>query len=480
MKSMRSNPSMIRCTTYRIASPTIGQRTWKPQRQFHHTPRLEAFAPFAWLKSMGRQFRDIYRGDDHINPKKILERKYLYLNLLAIHFRKLRLAAKDPDTTERSKDELFEKAIEELDALGLDKTTNVDLRLLQQSMLIPQVKDIFGTFQQVDERLGIPFHLEQADGRSIMDENEFVEKFRDVLLMDFEKTQQELSKVLPESKNQISFLTTKSDAISILLQYYGWVYNSDSQSVPIVKSEGTLDPFGMKLDDTNADTMHQIRQYQTVNICRSALIRDALGYSVLALRSSIPGAGRGLFLDGSSMAGAIVAFQPGDVWPKEHLLTDAQDVMDHFERDDDFHVSMRFDDYVVDSRQSPVVVLCREGSLNPWALGNTVNHPTSPLIPNCQSTMINYTAKAKFENLIRYVPNSYARIPTWQSTFFDLEEVIMHGLCLVSRKDVHNEELLYDYRLQSDTLPDWYEIVKYDNGLEEDQVVFFRDDWKKD
>jgi hypothetical protein len=433
----------------------------------------------SWLKSMGKMFRDILRGDDHINPKKILERKYLYLNLLAIHFRKLRLAEKDQNSGRL--DDLYEKAIEELDAMGLDKTTNVDLRLLQQSMLVPQLKEIFETFQKVDDRLGIPFSVEKTDGLSIVDGNDFVEKFRDLLLNDFERTQQQLSEVLPESKSQISFLTTKSEAISTLLQYHGWVYNSDS--APILKSKGTdssLDPFGMKLDDANDDTMHQIRQYQTVNFCRSALIRDALGYSVLSLRSSIPGAGRGAFLDGSSMAGAIVAFQPGDVWPKEHLLTDAPDVMDHFAGEDDCHVSLRFDDYVVDSRQSPVIVLCREGSLNPWALGNMVNHPNPPLIPNCQSTMLNYTSKAKLGSLIRYVPNSYARLPTWQSMFFDLEEVIMHGLCLVSRKDVQNEELLYDYRLQSETPPDWYKIVRYDNRLDEDQVVFFRDDWKKD
>ena len=471
---------MIRSTVpYTVSAVRVIGRRNINKRHFHRSPCLMQNSSLSWFTSIRKSLWNIYRGDDHINPKKILERKYLYLNLLAIHFRKLRLAAKD--TENASLDALYEKAIEELDAMGLDKTTNVDLRLLQQSMLESQLKEIFGAFRKVDDRLGIPFPVENAFGLSIMDGNDFVEKFRDVLLTDFERTQQQLSEVLSDSKSQISFLTTKKEAIFTLLRYHGWV--SDSESTPVPGSTATdssLDAFGMKLDDAKDATIQQIRQYQTVNLCRSALIRDTLGYSVLSLRSSIPGAGRGLYLDGSTMAGAIVAFQPGDVWPKEHLLTDAPDVMDHFAGEDDCHISMRFDDYVVDSRQSPVIVLCREGSLNPWALGNMVNHPNPPTVPNCQSTMLNYTAKAKLDTLIRYVPNSYARLPTWQSTFFDIKEVLMHGLCLVSRKDVHNEELFYDYRLQSETLPDWYEIVKYENELEKEQVVFFRDDWRED
>jgi hypothetical protein len=311
-----------------------------------------------------------------------------------------------------------------------------------------------------------------------------------MLINEFDRTQQLLSDLavvgIPadeyKHQSQMNFLTTKEEAIFSLLQYYGWHRGTDALIVSPLSSKSddtnTLDPFGMKVpvdDDAKSETIRLMKQYQTVNLCRSALI----GYSVLSLRSSIPNAGRGLFIDGSVMAGAIVAFQPGDVWPKEHILTAAPEVMEHFADDDEeCQISLRFDDYVVDARQSPVVVLCRDGSLNPWALGNMANHPNPTMIPNCQSVMLNYTAKTKLEHLVRYIPNSYAKLPTWQSTFFDLEEVVMHGLCLVSRRDVHNQELLYDYRLQSEITPDWYNIVKYENQLEEDQVVFFRDDWR--
>jgi hypothetical protein len=197
------------------------------------------------------------------------------------------------------------------------------------------------------------------------------------------------------------------------------------------------------------------------------------------LQSLIPGAGRGAFLDGNATAGTLVAFMPGDVWPKEHLLTKNSDVMEHFGHDPDCHISMRFDDFVVDSRQSPVTVLSEQGSLNPFAVAHMVNHPACEQLPNCQSCQLNFTESMKLKGLVRFIPNQYARTPSWQSSVFDSEPVAMHGLCLVSKKDLHNEELLYDYRLQSETTPDWYHVVRYGNTLDEDQVVFFRDDWKK-
>lgn len=440
---------------------------------------------------------NIYRGDDHINPKKLLERKYIYLTLIAIQFRNLRLLESNQGNAYINTDAIYEKAVEELDKKNLDKTTNVDLRLLLQQMLQPQVKQIFETFDRVDQRLAIPDSIEsyntEMNANSIMDEYFFTSTYKDILINDFDHTQQQLSEIADATaitdeykhQSQINFLTTKEQAILSLLQYHGWNRSTDVlTTVPISnKSDDTdtptLDAFGMKIEHTKDETIRLMKQYQTVNICRSALIRDELGYSILSLRSSIPNAGRGLYIDGSVMAGAIVAFQPGDIWPKEHILTDAPEVMEHFADDDEeCQISLRFDDYVVDARQSPVVVLCRDGSLNPWALGNMANHPSPTMIPNCQSVMLNYTAKSKLEQLVRYIPNSYAKLPTWQSTFFDLEEVVMHGLCLVSRRDVHNQELLYDYRLQSDITPDWYNIVKYENQLEEDQVVFFRDDWR--
>ena len=54
--------------------------------------------------------KSIIKGDDFINPKKLLERKYLYFALIALHYRKLRLA--EPGNEDIS--DLYEKATQEL------------------------------------------------------------------------------------------------------------------------------------------------------------------------------------------------------------------------------------------------------------------------------------------------------------------------------------------------------------------------------
>lgn len=455
----------------------VSNKISNDSRRFHTSRVLTA----SWFSGVKSAVRNTIIGDDHVNPKKRLERKYLYFALLATHFRCLRLRqleASNPSNVDDD-DALYEKATEELDAKGLDQMSNVDLRIEMQAMLQPQVKDVFEAFQRVDELLGLGTLIGVENDAVSLGDLDSESPYKQILLKELDRTKQQLSESSWRSTCSFDFFTTKQAAIQSLLSFHGWSQDISTGAASETSSKGALlDPFGMNVKDTRESALRLIRKYQTINLCRSALIREELGYSILSLRSSIPGGGRGVFIDGSVMAGSLVAFQPGDIWPKEHLLTTAPDVMEHFAGEDDCQISLRFDDYVVDSRQSPVTVLTQEGSMNPWALGNMANHPSTPTLPNCQSTMLNYTTKMHIGKLMKYIPNSYARVPSWQSKFFDPEEVIMHGLCLVSRRDVSNEELLYDYRLQSDETPDWYSVVKYGDGFEDDQVVFFRDDWR--
>jgi hypothetical protein len=239
-----------------------------------------------------------------------------------------------------------------------------------------------------------------------------------------------------------------------------------------------VDCFGVDLDDTSDSKLHLMRQYQTLNVARSIEIRKEMGFSILCLRSLIPGAGRGVFVDGHALAGTLVAFQPGEVWAKEFLLNNSRDLIEHFDNDENLQLSLRFDEYLIDSRNSPVTVLTREGSMNPWALGHMVNHPSPDAQPNGMSAMLNFTERMKLGPLLKYVPNSYAQEPGWQSSFFFPEPLYMHGLCLIARQDVKNEELLYDYRLQGEGIPGWYSVVNHgDTMMEDEQTVFFRDDW---
>ena len=442
--------------------------------------------------------KDVFTGDDHVNPKKLLERQYIYRALLALQFRDLRrnnniasinhnnsnnnnnnhhtAAAPDLDL-----DQLYEQTVQELEAKELDRMTNVQLRQTLQNALRPQVIEIFQAFHRVDETLALQeFHgfvvssdggLEDAPSRMNLDPL--------FTILEQERAQvQEQIQILDApgraSPGSDGFYERKREALDTLLMYH------ESGQMKNGASDCIIDAFGMNMRTIPKQRLPIIRCYQTLNMARAALIRDELGYSVVTLQSSIPGAGRGVFLDGTALAGTLVAFQPGEVWSKEHLLTRSIDVMKHFEGEDDCQVSLRFDEYVVDSRESPVTVLTREGSLNPWAVGHMINHPPHQVEPNCLSTTVNFTKRMKLDHLIKYIPNTYARGPGWQSRFFDAEETLMHGLGLTTTRDTSNEELLYDYRLQSEETPSWYSVVEYeDDAMNDDQVVFFRNDWNQ-
>lgn len=434
---------------------------------------------FSWFRRVKTAVADILTGDDHINPKKLLERRYIYLALLASRYRQARI-----DFPDDSDDNHHDIAVSQLEAEDVVGMSNVILRKALQDTLHPQVIDIFQTFAKVDHILAIDLEDksdDQDDGKALsnrLDDLDW-ERYVKILQKEYKKTFRDKEKTLlqpgTKQERELAFLKRKQGALECLLNFHGAATFASTCS-------SDSDAFGLELGaNLSHNGLTQIRQYQSLNMCRSALIREELGFSVVSFRSLVPGAGRGAFVDGNAPAGSILAFQPGDVWPKEHLLTSAPDVIEHFAGEDDCHVSLRFDDYVVDSRQSPVTVLTREGSMNPWAIGHMANHPPSKTQPNVQSTMLNFTERMNMaeNDLFRYLPNTYARLPSWRSRVFEAEEVVMHGLCLLSKRDVSNEELVYDYRLQSETTPDWYSVVRHDDTLDDEQVVFFREDWKE-
>ena len=183
-------------------------------------------------------------------------------------------------------------------------------------------------------------------------------------------------------------------------------------------------------------------------------------------------------------------------------------------------LSMRYDDILIDSRNSPYTVVT-----NCWALGHIVNHPPKPTVllqkpqqqefdlesssskesdnssnsadstennndesndtnastyqegPNCILVLLNYTDKMisndndkqqQRTNLKEYIPNEY-EIPPKPLLFtnnndVDDDGIIMHGMGLISIRDVKDEELFYDYRLSPDNgnddkkYPSWYHV----------------------
>ena len=119
--------------------------------------------------------------------------------------------------------------------------------------------------------------------------------------------------------------------------------NGSSKEVSWVET----DLFGYH-ENIDPESNNLIRRYQAINICRAAKLRDDWGYSVVALRSSIVGAGRGVYVDGYARAGSILAFQPGEVWTKENLVSLPVDVERQLEKNDHYQMSLRPDDFLID------------------------------------------------------------------------------------------------------------------------------------
>mmetsp|Transcript_20398 Transcript_20398/g.42783 ORF Transcript_20398/g.42783 Transcript_20398/m.42783 type:complete len:711 (-) Transcript_20398:150-2282(-) len=394
------------------------------------------------------------------------------------------------------------------------------------------------------------------------------EEYRSILLQEYHDVCASLKKLEMKGDNinaelgmhrSIPFLTMKKNAISTLLTYFQWwTDNSHPSEVDDGKraiaskpsqngevdptSESWIDEFGFRPNQAEEDVLSGMRYYHVRNMIRAYYVRNprsSLGrisddtsnnddsknhsypsatnanrtrnyyHTLQTLKSTIPGAGRGVYLDGFAPAGTLLAFFPGKVWPKEHLASASLQTQMQLSVNPRHQLSMRYDDILIDSRKSPYTVMD-----NLWAVGHIVNHPPKPessgknveeiiptaesnddigeelmdnnprhkeymIGPNCMTVTINFTLRMLQELQEReqhpdlkmiqsYIPNEYELPPKqWAQNAFE-EKVVMHGMGLIALKDVKDEELFYDYRLSPDLesrgsdntkmYPAWYHV----------------------
>lgn len=268
------------------------------------------------------------------------------------------------------------------------------------------------------------------------------------------------------NSKQLLFLNKKLSAIQTIASYYQWenFYFDNSLDTTIQHEEmkkDKSDEFGY-IQSKDEQVNNSIRYYQMINLSRSALIRQQIGYSVLSLKSTIPNAGRGIFVDGFAPAGSLLAFFPGDVWPKEHLLN-SNALTKYFQQDPRHLLSMRYDDILIDSRKSPYTVLDDVNS-NAFAVAHIVNHPSELDEPNCSTLAIDFIDDMKLDelDLLQFVPNQYKKKPMmFGPQAVDTDSIRVHSMGLVALHDIKNQELFYDYRLSPGThkaLPEWYHV----------------------
>lgn len=449
-----------------------------PYRCYSSTPTMFWWNPFARPDSSRDNSAMVSstrtrRSDDAETPRRIQERKDATLALLALEFRRLSL-----EHPAKVRQEVIDMAFDNLEKKDLDAKTMLQIRYELQNALETQVVELFQAMRRVDEALA--FDLDDSvndNGNIILDRT---------LQLELERTLDELANVnpqrAPKGVSPTVYFDIRRAALETLIQKRAVYREAMTSSSNDEKEEEITTSTDKKVSWVDADAFgyHEtidlgknqlIRHYQAINICRAAKMRDEWGYSVVALQSSIAGAGRGVFVDGYAKAGSILAFQPGEVWPKEHLVNLPIEVERQLEKNDHYQMSLRPDDFMIDSRKSPYTVLTGNNT-NMMALGHVVNHPTPTKPPNSRCIMVNFTQDMNLGPTLRpYIPNTYARprALTMVGSLMEREAIDMHGMCLIATRDICNEEILYDYRLMTSRLPSWYHTVKDDFFVEPEE-----------
>lgn len=395
------------------------------------------------------------------------ERQDLYMSILASTHRAMRLQRRineEGAETREQVEALVDEAVEKLEASNATTTPIVGLRYELQNILAPEILKAFETFKDVDRAIPSAAYASEEVELETDDDD----KFRSTLMSDYETVRSQLPTSPTSSsahvRSPLPYVNLKQDALETVLSAKGWLDN-DGETNEEKKEESeepTADSFGYYPENADDEVNAAIRHYQMINMVKSILIREKLGFSVLSLKSTVPGAGRGVFVDGTAMAGSLVSFFPGGTWPKEYL-SNAAFSTSIFKDDNNFQLSIRYDDILIDSRKAAYTVL-NDAKSNPWAVGHIVNHPPKDVIPNCRTVAINFTEKMKLgaSGLDRYVPNTYAKEPMLTGPkALDRDVIKMHGFGLMASRDITNEELFYDYRLSpgNGPYPDWYHPI---------------------
>eukprot|EP00956_Cyclotella_meneghiniana_P007659 scaffold10268_cov61-Cyclotella_meneghiniana.AAC.5 len=455
------------------------------------------------LRKISRFFRVIF-GANETSPRGIQERQDSYWLLLSLQCRSLRMQQQSTNTgwEKESKDQIriyLDEAADLLDqdSAGLHDLSLGKLRKEVQTRLEPQILDRLLMASMAEEEFG------ESDDGYIFDESR-VEEFKDIMRKEYEDVsgrleqcdafEQELEN--GKATNRRNYYRLKKAGIERLLIYYDWLpQNENTENViatELNSNQGEADEFGFCPSQSSPDVIPAMRYHHAKNLIRSFYARNNTAFqnqqfSIMALKSTVPNAGRGVYVDGYAPAGTLLAFFPGKIWPKDYLMTASLQVQMNLSDNDPRHqLSMRYDDILIDSRRSPYSVY-----KNMFSLAHVVNHPPIPpelkdespgdennainrlkFGPNCVTVPINFTKsmldKYPDRDLKSYIPNEYEVEPKpWAKNAFDTEDVIMNGMGIVSQRDVHDEELFYDYRLSpgetgSGGYPDWYYVWNED------------------
>ncbi|KAL3140809.1 hypothetical protein ABBQ32_005352 [Trebouxia sp. C0010 RCD-2024] len=225
----------------------------------------------------------------------------------------------------------------------------------------------------------------------------------------------------------------------------------------------------------------------------AAALHQRLGYSLTVQPSGIahPAAGDGLFLQGATPVGAVVALYPGLVYEPMHYRQIAG--FPKIDANNDYFLA-RFDGALIDgqswgrgqntlsmkqaidmgsnphssSRQASLAELYQKEMRHPLALAHYANHPAAGSQANVMVAAFDLTLKSGEEPwLSAYMPNVMYRDTHAAAASGAFEQsAAIKGLAFVAVRRIQDEEILLNYRLNPQVQkPAWYTPV----DVEEDK-----------
>jgi hypothetical protein len=358
-------------------------------------------------------------------------------------------------------DFFLNKAIAHLEQKNADDYSIGELRQLLQNMLEPQVQSVLeqlrttemvldstNAYSSAAESSGGAMEGTRSGTRHL--QRRMQQICQPLLMKEYVQLQQDLVAAIEPSKESESsdhevekwnpsflFQMRKHDEMESIVNQLEFISNSDQEM------------------EQNVDNFTSVDLEKMVQLAKGSILKNYLGYSLLSLPSTLPKAGNGLFLDGKAAAGSIIGFVPGQVWPREYLLDDSV-LVNNFSKDENYELAARHDGVLIDSRNVPHTVPPVPGT-NILSLGHVANHPPPGGDYNVCVAPFNFYDPNLQEGLKCYIPNTYAKKPQLLGSRVMNMDIIMHSNVLLATKDLSNEEVFINYRLNpSHKHPSWY------------------------
>jgi len=218
--------------------------------------------------------------------------------------------------------------------------------------------------------------------------------------------------------------------------------------------------------------------------------KRAFGFSLGVRASGTPGGeGFGVFIGGKAIIGSVLAFYPGvAMTPADLLRVPIGTLQLRFKGND--NMIQRFDGTLIDASEAALKLLPPLAAGNPLAVAHRVNHPPVGSKPNVFCCPIDFTVPVPAE-LQPVLPNvRYAAAEALligssgrrgSRTFADIMRssladmasaessgsgVPLRGLALVALRELNDEELFLDFRLNPrKKCPAWYSPVNEEENL---------------